>query len=86
MIEWKYDMLKIRLSRIGKKHQGLYKIIVKQVRSGRDGKYLAQIGNWNPKSGSLVANREIYRTWLEKGALPTPIVYKLFQQEDARLT
>lgn len=70
-------MLKIRLSRTGKKHQPHYRIIVCELRSKRDGKTIANIGHWHPSVDKLTINKEEYASWLVKGARPTQVVQKL---------
>lgn len=75
-------MLKIRLSRTGKKHSAHYKIVVCETRSKRDGKTIAQIGHWHPAQKHLVANHNIYQVWLTRGAAPSPSVRKLFTTQN----
>lgn len=70
-------MLKIRLSRTGKKHQPHYRIVVCELRSKRDGKTIANIGHWHPKEDKLTIDKKEYSAWLVKGARPTPAVQKL---------
>ncbi|MBI2007494.1 MAG: 30S ribosomal protein S16 [Candidatus Blackburnbacteria bacterium] len=70
-------MLKIRLSRIGKKHEPHYRIVVCEARSKRDGKQIDQVGHWHPKENKLVVKRDIYQEWIKKGARPTEAVKKL---------
>lgn len=77
-------MLKIRLKRTGKKHQPHYRIIVTPARSRRDGKAIAEIGSWypasrqgGPKEEKLILNKNVYKEWVNNGAIPTEIVRKL---------
>lgn len=70
-------MLKIRLSRTGKKHAPHYRIVVTPARSKRDGEIVAQLGHWHPKEKKLVLNQKTYQEWVEKGARPTPTVRDL---------
>lgn len=70
-------MLKIRLSRIGKKHEPHYRIIVTETRSKRDGRIVAQIGHYHPITKQLEVNKESYSNWIGKGAAPSLTVRKL---------
>lgn len=72
-------MLKIRLSRFGKRGQPTYRIVVKEARSKRDSNYLDLLGVYNPltKPASFTINRQKYDAWLQKGAQPTQTVKRL---------
>lgn len=70
-------MLKIRLKRIGKKHEPHYRIVVVEARSRRDGKPVAEIGSWHPKEEKLMLKKQEYELWLKKGAQPTDAVREL---------
>lgn len=67
--------LKIRLARAGSKKRPYYHIVVADVRSPRDGRFIEQLGAWNPmlpKDGERVKiNEERVKHWLSSGALPT---------------
>ena len=75
-------MLKIKLVRTGKKNQPSYRIIVAKRRSKVNGKYVAQLGYYNPltKPTTIKINQEAYQSWLNKGAQPTATVRKLAQK------
>lgn len=71
----------IRLSRGGAKKRPYYRIVVSDTRSPRDGKYLEQIGTYNPMlpkdSGERVKlNEDRARHWLAVGAQPTDRVHR----------
>lgn len=70
-------MLKIRLSRTGKKHQPHYRIVVTEGRSKREGPTIAQIGHWHPKENKLVVDKKAYEEWVKKGAKATEAVKEL---------
>lgn len=70
-------MLRIRLSRTGKKHEPHYRIVVTERRSKRDGKTVDQIGHWHPKEDKLVLDKKAFHDWVGKGAQPTEVVRKL---------
>lgn len=70
-------MLKIRLSRTGKRHEPHYRIVVSEARSKRDGEQVDQIGHWHPREKKLVLDKKAYAEWMKKGARPTDSVRKL---------
>lgn len=70
-------MLKIRLSRTGKRHEPHYRIVVSEARSKRDGEQVDQIGHWHPREKKLVLDKKAYTEWMKKGARPTDSVRKL---------
>lgn len=61
-------MLKIKLSQRGKKHQRTFRIVVAEARSKRDGKFVDDLGWWNPHENHFKINEEKLRCWQEKGA------------------
>ena len=67
--------LKIRLARAGSKKRPYYHIVVADVRSPRDGRFVEQVGSWNPmlpKDGDRISIKEDrIKHWLDNGALPT---------------
>lgn len=72
-------MLKIKLSRIGKKGYPVYRIVVNEARSKRDGKYLEQLGLYDPNTKPKTIKLNIKRVdyWQSKGAQPTVTVRRL---------
>jgi small subunit ribosomal protein S16 len=72
-------MLRIRLTRVGKKKQPSYRLIVADQRSPRDGAHLKIIGHYNPRTtpDTLVLNEEEAVHWLQKGAQPSETAAKL---------
>lgn len=72
-------MLKIRLTRIGKKGQPQYRIVLAEERSKRDSKFIEYLGYYNPLGDSLRfdLDRTKYNEWLKKGAQPTDTVRRL---------
>ncbi len=75
-------MLKIKLFRTGKRDQALYRIVVAEAKSKRDGKYSALLGTYNPQVNPPEFNldREEYTNWIKKGAQPTETVRKLAEK------
>ncbi len=75
--------VKLRLRRMGKKRQPVYKVVAADVRSPRDGKYIEAIGLYNPKTDpatiDLQEDRALY--WLGCGAQPTDTVKNLLNKK-----
>ena len=67
-------MVKIRLTRTGKTHSPSYRIVVADQRSPRDGRFIEEIGHYNPKSKELGVDAETAKKWLANGAQPTETV------------
>ena len=76
--------LKIRLARAGSKKRPYYHIVVADVRSPRDGRFIEAIGAWNPllpKDGERVKiDAEKAKAWMDKGALPTDRVLRFLDE------
>ncbi len=75
--------VKLRLRRMGKKRQPIYKVVAADVRSPRDGKYIEAIGSYNPKTDPAVVelNEERALYWLNCGAQPTTTVKNLLSSK-----
>lgn len=75
-------MLRIKLARFGKKSQPSYRIVVTEQRDKRDGRYIEQIGFYNPsiKPKDIRFEKDLYQQWLTKGAQPTDTVASLFKK------
>jgi len=75
-------MLKIKLARFGKKKQPMYRIVVNEAKSKRDGAYVAAIGTYFPTQTPKVleVNLKEYAEWLKKGAQPTDTVAALVKR------
>ena len=74
-------MVKIRLKRIGKKKTPFYKIIVSDSKLPVDGRFIEQIGTYDPNTnpGTVKVDEELAKKWLSNGAQPTDTVSKLFR-------
>ncbi len=70
-------MLKIKLFQRGKKHQRTYRIVVAEARSKRDGKFVADLGFYNPQTKELHFNKKELAKWQEQGAQLTAGVRRL---------
>jgi len=75
-------LLKIRLSRVGKKKQPAYRVVVADARAPRDGAYVEIVGHYNPRTEptTFVVDNDKVRDWLSKGAQPTERVQKLLDK------
>lgn len=73
-------MLKMRLTRIGKKHQPAYRIVVTPKENPALGEYLDLIGTYNPIKEELQINNELALNWLNKGVKPSDRVARLLQK------
>ena len=73
--------VKIRLRRMGQKKAPFYRIIVADSRSPRDGKFIEEIGYYDPtKEPSVIkVDEEAAKKWLNNGAQPTEQVGKIFK-------
>ena len=71
-------MVRIRLSRMGKKHVPFYRVVAIDGRAKRDGSALEILGTYDPKLKTLVRfHPERVDFWLSKGAVPSETVKKL---------
>lgn len=80
--------VRMRLMRMGKKKQPMYRVVVVDKRAPRDGRYIEQIGRYEPlHDPSLVEiDNERAIAWLEKGASPSETVEKLLNISGAMNT
>ena len=71
--------VKMRLKRMGAKKAPFYRVVVADSRSPRDGKFIENIGTYNPllKPAEVKVNEELALEWLKKGAIPTDTVKNL---------
>ena len=73
--------VKMRLKRMGQKKAPFYRIIVADSRSPRDGRFIEEIGYYDPTKDPAVikVNEELAKKWLSNGAQPTETVGKLLK-------
>ena len=71
--------VKIRLKRLGEKKSPFYRIIVADSRSPRNGRFIEEIGTYDPNYDpcKLNVDAELAKKWLANGAQPTEVVGKL---------
>ena len=73
--------VKIRLKRIGSKKNPFYRIVVADERAPRDGKFIEEIGYYNPltEPKTIKVDAEKVNKWISNGAKPTDTVNRLFK-------
>ncbi len=76
-------MLRIRLSRVGKKKRPAYRVVVIDSRAPRDGANVEIIGHYDPLTdpATIVINEEKAQHWLERGAQPSEAAAKLLAKK-----
>ena len=76
--------VKIRLKRIGAKKTPFYRVVVADERSPRDGKFIEEIGYYNPLTNpaDIKINAEKATKWLNDGAQPTETVRSLLKKSE----
>jgi small subunit ribosomal protein S16 len=74
--------VRIRLRRTGRKKQPMYRIVVADSRSPRDGKFIEVIGQYAPRQGEQALNLKTDRAnyWLDSGAQPSDTVRSLLRK------
>jgi len=75
--------VKIRLARHGAKKRPFYRIVVADNESPRDGRYLENVGTYNPLKEPVEVSfeEERIRYWMDQGAIPTDTVKSLLKKE-----
>lgn len=75
--------VKIRLTRIGRHKDPFYRIVAADSRMPRDGRYIEQIGTYDPKQGieNAKIDEEIAMKWLAQGATPSDSVRAMFSKK-----
>jgi len=73
--------VKIRLKRMGQKKAPFYRIVVSDSRTPRDGRFIEEIGIYDPTKEPCVVkvDEEAAKKWLANGAQPTDTVSRLFK-------
>ena len=79
--------VKIRLQRHGKKNFAFFHIVVADARAPRDGRYIEQLGSYNPNTNpaTIVLNSERALAWLKVGAEPTLVARRILYYEGVLL-
>ncbi len=74
--------VKIRLKRMGQKKRPIYRIVVADSRSPRDGRNIEEIGTYDPNQepAEVTVDADAAKKWIANGAKPTETVARLFKQ------
>ena len=75
--------VRIRLARHGVKKKPFYRIVVADSESPRDGKFLENVGTYDPlyDPAKIILKTERIQYWMDQGALPTDTVHSLLKKE-----
>ncbi len=75
--------VKIRMTRIGRHKDAFYRIVAADSRMSRDGRYIEQIGTFDPELGEekAVIDEELALKWLKQGATPSDSVRAMFNRK-----
>jgi len=78
-------MVKIRLRRIGAKKKPFYRIVVSDSRSPRDGRFIEELGTYDPlkNPAAVTVDAERAKYWIQNGAQPTDTVRALLKKSNA---
>jgi small subunit ribosomal protein S16 len=70
---------RMRLARVGSKKNPIYRVVVADSRSPRDGRFIEIVGRYNPQTdpSTIELDEDKVRGWLEKGAQPSDSVRRL---------
>lgn len=77
-------MLVIRYRRAGKKNKPTYRIVVAEHTMPLDGRFVADLGAYNPHTKATTLDKPAAQDWLDKGAKPSNSVAKLLQKEKVK--
>lgn len=70
-------MLRIRLQRRGKRGYATYRVVVADGHSPIKGKFIEDLGSYNPHTAAFSVNEESVKAWMAKGVQPSDTVYNL---------
>ena len=74
--------VKMRLRRMGAKKAPTYRVIIADSRSPRDGRFIEEIGYFNPRTDDIKIDAEKAKTWIKNGAQPTDTVRALLKKSN----
>jgi small subunit ribosomal protein S16 len=71
--------VRVRLTRVGSKKNPIWRVVVSDQRSPRDGRFIETIGHYNPQTepSTIVIDEERFQHWVARGAQPTNTVKQL---------
>ncbi len=77
--------VRVRLTRVGSKKNPIWRVVVADQRSPRDGRFIEMLGHYNPQTEPSIIriDRDRLQHWLDRGAMPTDTVRKLMRAEDS---
>ncbi|MEK7447410.1 MAG: 30S ribosomal protein S16 [Patescibacteria group bacterium] len=78
-------MVVIRLTRVGKKKQAHYRIVVAESKRAVQGKFISILGWYNPHTKELEVKKDELQAWFDKGAMPSNTLAKLLKKEGVKL-
>lgn len=70
-------MLKLRLQRRGKKNYATYRVVVAEAAAPIKGRFIADVGHYNPHTDVFSVNQDAVKDWIRKGAQPSATVHNL---------
>jgi small subunit ribosomal protein S16 len=72
---------RMRLARVGSKKNPIYRVVVADSRSPRDGRFIEIVGRYNPQTdpSTIELDEDKIRGWLDKGAQPSESVRRLLK-------
>ncbi|MCH8186664.1 MAG: 30S ribosomal protein S16 [Chloroflexi bacterium] len=75
-------MLRLRLRRVGARHQPSYRVVVADSRAARDGAFVDQIGHYNPRTDppTIQIDEEKALKWIRLGAQPSDAVAHMLKK------
>ena len=74
-------MVKLRLTRIGRKKLAFYRIVAMDSRQFRDGRYIDLLGTYDPNQKKITLDHDKAHYWLDHGAQPTDTVRSILSRE-----
>jgi len=76
--------VKLRLTRVGSKKNPIYRVVVADSRSPRDGRFIEIVGRYNPQTepSTIELDEQKVKDWLGKGAQPSGAVQKLLKAKN----
>ncbi len=77
--------VRVRLTRVGSKKNPIWRVVVADGRSPRDGKFIETVGHYNPQTqpSTIVLDQERLQHWIDRGAQPSGTVKKLMRSGGA---
>ena len=76
--------VRMRLTRVGSKKNPIYRVVVADARSPRDGRFIEIVGRYNPQTdpSTIDFDEAKVREWLDKGAQPSDAVARLLKAKN----